>query len=63
MMSTDALRQRVLDLAGAVEQFDDWDAASDHPRTVEVEFDGVWKLVVVWEDGFRTIKIHERQAQ
>ena len=61
-MPTDTLRQRALDLAAAVEMFNDWDASSDHPKTAEVEFDGVWKLVVVWEDGYRTIKIHQRLA-
>ena len=61
-MSAAVLRQQVLALAAAAEQFDDWDASNDHPKTAEVEFDGVWKLVVVWEDGYRTIKIHQRLA-
>ena len=61
-MSAAVLRQQVLALAAAAEQFDDWDASCDHPKTAEVEFDGVWKLVVVWEDGYRTIKIHQRLA-
>lgn len=62
-MTREELRTKVLELACSVQAFTDWDAESDRPRMVEIEFDSVWKVVVVWENGFRTIKIHERQAQ
>lgn len=60
-MTREQIRTKVLELAGSVQEFEDWDAESDRPKLVEIEFDDVWKLVVVWENGFRTIKIHERQ--
>jgi hypothetical protein len=60
-MTREEVRAKVLELAESVQAFTDWDAESDRPKTVEIEFDSVWKLVVVWENGFRTIKIHECQ--
>ena len=59
-MTRDEIRRKVRDLADALQTFDGWDAETDSPRTAEVEFDDVWKLVVVHERGFRTIKIHQR---
>lgn len=59
-MTRDEIRRKVRDLADALRTFDGWDAEADRPKTAEVEFDDVWKLVVVEESGFRTIKIHER---
>jgi hypothetical protein len=61
-MTREQIRTKALDLAGAVQEFDTWDAESDRPKMVEIEFDEVWKLVVVWEGGFRTIQLHERLA-
>jgi hypothetical protein len=60
-MTREQIRAKALELAQAVQEFDAWDAESDRPKMVEIEFDDAWKLVVVWEDGFRTIKIHERR--
>lgn len=59
-MTRDEIRSKVLDLADALRTFDEWDAETDRPKMAEVEFDDVWKLVVIQENGFRTIKIHER---
>lgn len=59
-MTRDQIRTKALEFAAAVQDFEAWDAESDRPKMVEAEFDDVWKLVVVWENGFRTIKIHER---
>lgn len=59
-MTREDIREKVLDLAVSVQEFEGWDAESDRPKMAEVEFDSVWKMVVVWENGFRTIKIHER---
>lgn len=59
-MTRDEIRRRVRELADALEAFDGWDTETDRPSTAEVEFDDVWKLVVVQESGFRTIKIHQR---
>ena len=50
-MSAAVLRQQVLALAAAAEQFDDWDASCDHPKTAEVEFDGVWKCLTPKEQA------------
>ncbi len=60
-MTRKELHTKVLEFAAAVTGFEDWDGESDVPRTVEIELDSVWKLVVVWEEGFRTIKIHENK--
>jgi len=59
-MTRDEIRSKARDLADALRTFDGWDAETDHPKMAEVEFDSVWKLVVVQEGGFRTIKIHQR---
>ncbi|MFO0822561.1 MAG: hypothetical protein U0792_05475 [Gemmataceae bacterium] len=59
-MTREELSAKALELARAVKEFDGWEAESARPRTVEVEFDDVWKLAVVWEEGFQTIKIHQR---
>ena len=60
-MTRKELHTKVLEFATTVAGFEDWDGESEEPKTVEIELDNVWKLVVVWEEGFRTIKIHENK--
>lgn len=60
-MTRKEMHTKVLEFANAVAGFDAWDGKSESPEMVEIEFDDVWKLVVVWEEGFRTIKIHENK--
>jgi hypothetical protein len=60
MLSPKELASKVKELVQSLEDFSAWDAETDAPRQKEVEFDGVWKLVVLWEEGFQTVKIHRR---
>ncbi len=61
-MARDALKAKIQEMVEAVQQYDDWDAETAQPFLKEVEFDDVWKLVVVRDEGFQTIKIHRRTS-
>ena len=59
-MNRTILREKVLNLAEVLRQFQDWDTETEQPQIFELELDSNWKVVVVREEGFNTIKIHER---
>jgi hypothetical protein len=59
-MNRDSLRDKVMALAEGLRQFRDWDTETEQPQLLELELDSTWKVVVVREHGFNTIKIHER---
>jgi hypothetical protein len=59
-MTRETLKAKVKELVAALADFTDWDAETDQPNCVELEFDNIWKLAVVWEEGFQTVKVHRR---
>src|SRR5262249_2867259 len=60
MLGAEELAAKVKELVQSLEGFSHWDAETNVPHLKEFAFDDVWKLVVVWEGAFQTVKIHRR---